>query len=72
MVAPCYYLACRIFEDAGFGGRLRAVPESRDGIDVDYLERELKRCGNDTFDSTREPVSLCLPFRSFLIALLWE
>jgi len=62
MVAPCYYLACRIFEDAGFGGRLRAVPESPDGIDVDFLERELMRGGKDNFDSTREPVSSFFSF----------
>lgn len=41
MVAPCYHLACSIFEDAGFQGRLRAVPEDEDGIDVDILERKI-------------------------------
>ncbi|EFR04289.1 aminotransferase [Nannizzia gypsea CBS 118893] len=42
MVAPCFYLACRIFEDAGFRGRLRAVPETDDGIDLAYLEQSMK------------------------------
>ncbi|OAA68322.1 aminotransferase, class i/classii [Niveomyces insectorum RCEF 264] len=37
--APCYYLMCPIFEDAGFAGRLRAVPEDDEGIDVEALER---------------------------------
>lgn len=42
MVAPCYYLACPIFEDSGFRGRLRAVPEDADGIDIDYLAHGLQ------------------------------
>lgn len=55
MVAPCYYLACRIFEDAGFTGKLRAVREDDEGIDVDALERELKSLENE---EPRGPVSL--------------
>src|SRR5437762_2325217 len=31
MVAPTYYLACGIFEDSGFAGKLRAVPEDEEG-----------------------------------------
>lgn len=42
MVAPTYYLACRIFADAGFDGRLRAVPEDEQGIDIKYLEQALE------------------------------
>ncbi|EED21304.1 aminotransferase, putative [Talaromyces stipitatus ATCC 10500] len=42
MVAPTYYLACRIFHDAGFMGRLRGVPEDEEGIDLDVLERGLQ------------------------------
>jgi DNA-binding transcriptional MocR family regulator len=41
MVAPTYYLACRIFADAGFDGRLRAVPEDAQGVDVGYLDQAL-------------------------------
>ncbi|KAL2799694.1 pyridoxal phosphate-dependent transferase [Aspergillus keveii] len=41
MVAPTYHLACRIFDDAGFAGRLRAVPQDKKGLDLDYLRREL-------------------------------
>ncbi|RMD40182.1 hypothetical protein DV735_g4967, partial [Chaetothyriales sp. CBS 134920] len=37
MVAPAYYLACRIFGDSGFDGRLRGVPEDAEGIDLDFL-----------------------------------
>ncbi|CAK7218341.1 Valine--pyruvate aminotransferase [Sporothrix curviconia] len=37
--APCYFLMCPIFEDSGFAGRLRAVPEDDQGTDVEALER---------------------------------
>ncbi len=37
MVEPCYFLACPIFTDAGFAGRLRGVPEDEEGFDVDFL-----------------------------------
>lgn len=43
MVAPTYFLACRIFVDAGFYGRLRAVPEDQEGIDLEFLSREIQR-----------------------------
>lgn len=43
MVAPTYYLACRIFADNGFDNRLLAVPEDEEGIDLGYLERGLQQ-----------------------------
>jgi ABC-type uncharacterized transport system auxiliary subunit len=36
-------LAFRIFEDSGFSKKLRAVPEDEEGIDIDYLKREIKK-----------------------------
>lgn len=42
MVAPTYYLACRILADGGFDGRFRAVPEDEQGIDLRILEEGLK------------------------------
>ncbi|CAK7567639.1 MAG: Valine--pyruvate aminotransferase [Sporothrix epigloea] len=42
MSAPCYFLMCPIFEDAGFAGRLRAVPEDDQGTDLEALERGFK------------------------------
>ena len=41
MVSPVYFLACRIFEDSGFHGRLRAVPEDEEGVDIGYLREAL-------------------------------
>jgi DNA-binding transcriptional MocR family regulator len=43
MVSPTYYLACPIFDDAGFAGRLRAVREDEEGLDIAQLEEGLKR-----------------------------
>ncbi|KAL1876713.1 Valine--pyruvate aminotransferase [Paecilomyces lecythidis] len=42
IVAPMYYLAGRIFDDSGFAGRLRGIPEDEEGIDLDFLERGLE------------------------------
>ncbi len=39
MVAPCYFLACRIFGDAGLS--VRAVGEGNEGVDLEGLERKL-------------------------------
>jgi DNA-binding transcriptional MocR family regulator len=41
MVAPTYYLACRIFEDSGFAGKLKSIPEDEEGIDLDTLSRHI-------------------------------
>lgn len=43
IVSPCYFLACRIFEDSGFHGRLRSVPEDEEGLDLEYLRREIQK-----------------------------
>ncbi|KAK7550080.1 pyridoxal phosphate-dependent transferase [Phyllosticta paracitricarpa] len=39
--SPAYMLAFRIFEDAGFNGKLRSVPEDGAGMDVEFLRREI-------------------------------
>jgi DNA-binding transcriptional MocR family regulator len=39
MVAPCYFLACRIFGDAGL--TVNAIGEGNDGVDLEALERDL-------------------------------
>jgi DNA-binding transcriptional MocR family regulator len=43
MVAPTYYLACRIFDDAGFAGKTRGVPEDEQGVDVEFLSQQLRK-----------------------------
>ncbi|KAF1914490.1 pyridoxal phosphate-dependent transferase [Ampelomyces quisqualis] len=43
VVAPAYMLSCRMFEDAGFHQKLRAVPEDNEGIDMEYLRQEIKK-----------------------------
>lgn len=43
IVEPGYFLAFRIFEDAGFHGRLRGVPEDEEGVGLGFLEEMLKR-----------------------------
>jgi DNA-binding transcriptional MocR family regulator len=41
MPLATYHLAFRIFEDAGFYRRLRAVPENEEGMDMGFLEHAL-------------------------------
>jgi DNA-binding transcriptional MocR family regulator len=41
IVTPAYMLTFRMFEDAGFHHRMRAVPEDEEGIDIEYLRREI-------------------------------
>lgn len=43
MVAPTYYLACRIFDDAGFAGKIRGVPEDDQGVDIEFLSQQLRK-----------------------------
>ena len=43
IVVPAYMLAFGIFEDAGFGDKMRAVPEDAEGIDLSYLRQEIEK-----------------------------
>ena len=51
MVAPTYFLACRMFEDNGFASKMRAVDENEDGCELDFLEGQLRI---DQDDQSRE------------------
>ncbi|KAI4591453.1 hypothetical protein KJ359_001025 [Pestalotiopsis sp. 9143b] len=53
MVEPTYFLACPIFEDNGFQGKLRGVPEDdREGLDIEFLRRELEASEADAAAAT--------------------
>lgn len=42
MVEPAYFLACPIFRDAGFTGKIRGVPEGSGCIDLDFFQAALE------------------------------
>ncbi|CAG8979022.1 hypothetical protein HYALB_00012704 [Hymenoscyphus albidus] len=56
MVVPTYFLAMRIFEDSGLVPS--AVPEGKEGVDLEYFERELEK------DLTRKttPIKVSRPY----------
>lgn len=47
MIAPTYFLASRILEDGGFLGKLRAVPEDDEGIDMAILRSKIRDSEED-------------------------
>ncbi|KAI9750499.1 MAG: putative secondary metabolism biosynthetic enzyme [Chaenotheca gracillima] len=54
LIAPCFYLACRMFEDAGLTGKLRSVKEGDEGtIDLEYLEQEMQRLDEQEFTNKK-------------------
>ena len=57
MVAPTYFLACRVFDDAGFAGRLKSIPEDHEGVQVDLLSQHIKEVEQKaTADGNVNPV----------------
>ena len=42
LVEPTYFLACRIFEDNGFAGKIRAIAEDDEGICLEAFEKLLE------------------------------
>jgi DNA-binding transcriptional MocR family regulator len=55
LVAPCYFMACNIFDDAGV--EMRAVGEGEEGIDLEALERGFKEA-----DKSGKKVCACFSF----------
>ena len=57
MVSPVFFMACSIFEDSGFHGRLRSVPEDNEGIDIEFLIREIQKSEEEAkLKGNNEPV----------------
>ncbi|KAF4341705.1 plp-dependent transferase [Fusarium beomiforme] len=47
MIEPSYFLACPIFTDNGFEGRLLGVPEDDQGLDIGFLRKRLEEIEQD-------------------------
>jgi len=61
IVAPAYMLSFRIFEDAGFHKKLRAIPEDDEGIDIEFLTREIEKSEDGArSDGNDKPVRFVL------------
>lgn len=58
MVEPTYFLACPIFEDCGFIGKLRGVPEDEEGIDLEFLRHSLDQAEKERLAKGGEDVPL--------------
>jgi DNA-binding transcriptional MocR family regulator len=59
MVEPAYFLACPIFRDAGFTGKIRGVPEGTGCIDLDFFQAVL-----DTADKTAKSLDSAQPTKT--------
>lgn len=51
IVEPCYHLACGIFEDSGFAGRLHGIPEDEEGLNLEVFEQKLFNFTKELHDS---------------------
>jgi DNA-binding transcriptional MocR family regulator len=55
-VEPTYFLACRIFDDAGV--KVRGVPDGENGVDVRELRKRMAEAEREA-DGIDRPVSFC-------------
>lgn len=51
IVEPCYHLACGIFEDSGFAGRLHGIPEDEEGLNLEVFGQRLFNFTKELHDS---------------------
>lgn len=58
MVEPTYFLACTVFEDFGFQGRLVGVPEDEEGLDVTVLRERLEAADRQGGTSELRPFKM--------------
>ena len=42
LVAPTYHLVCEIFKDHHYAGRLKAIPEDEQGLDIEFLDKKMR------------------------------
>jgi len=56
MVEPTYFLACTVFDDAGFQGRLVGVPEDEDGLDVDFLRKQIEAVDREEYAASNDAI----------------
>ncbi|KAI1763818.1 pyridoxal phosphate-dependent transferase [Hypoxylon sp. FL1150] len=63
MVAPCYHLACDIFKDSGFEGRLRAFPEDEEGADLEALKESIQKLEEEQGKTQDKPYKDAGKFR---------
>lgn len=59
IVAPAYMLSFRIFEDHGFTGKMKAVPEDDDGVDIHRLRSSLQASEEQGNGNSNEKVGFC-------------
>ena len=63
MIVPTYYQACRIFEDSCFAGKMRAVQEDVEGLDIESLRQALRADADRSMqDGQIKPVSRLEPY----------
>ncbi|KAJ4288541.1 Valine--pyruvate aminotransferase [Kalmusia sp. IMI 367209] len=65
VVAPAYMLAFRIFDDSAL--KLRAIPEDEEGIDIEYLRRQIKKSEEKAQAQSKndEPIKPQRPWSKF-------
>ncbi|KAJ5434867.1 Pyridoxal phosphate-dependent transferase major region subdomain 1 [Penicillium cf. griseofulvum] len=65
LVDPTYHLVFRVFEDAGFSGRMRGIPEDGEGMDVAALEVALDAFDRGSLDFQDGREKTCKPDRPY-------